>query len=97
MMIRVAVAGATGIVGTLLANHLIKENLELDLYASESSAGKAINIEGEEFYLKPLAEIYDTQYDYIFSAISAENATSLRDNITSVSYTHLTLPTTPYV
>ena len=81
-MIKVAVAGATGIVGTLLANHLVKENLELDLYASEASAGKKINIKGEEFCLKPLAEIYDTQYDYIFLAISAENAKALRDNIT---------------
>ena len=45
-MIKVAVAGATGIVGTLLANHLVKENLELDLYASEASAGKTINIKG---------------------------------------------------
>ena len=62
-MIKVAVAGATGIVGTLLANHLVKENLELDLYASEASAGKTINIKGEEFCLKLLAEIYDTQYD----------------------------------
>jgi len=39
-MIKVAVAGATGVVGTLLANYLIKENLELHLYASEASAGK---------------------------------------------------------
>ena len=61
---------------------MVKENLELDLSASEASAGKKINIKGEEFCLKPLAEIYDTQYDYIFLAISAENAKALRDNAT---------------
>ena len=81
-MIKVAVAGTTGIVGTLLTNHLVKENLELDLYASEASAGKKINIKGKEFSLKTLAEIYNIQYDYIFLAISAENAKALRDNIT---------------
>ena len=81
-MIKVAVAGATGVVGTLLANYLIKENLELHLYASEASAGKTINIKGKEFFLRPLVEINDIQYDYIFLAISAENAKALRDNIT---------------
>ena len=81
-MIRVAVAGATGVVGLLLANHLIKEELELDLYASETSAGNTINIKGKEFSLKPLAEIKYTQYDYIFLAISAENAKALKDSIT---------------
>jgi len=82
MMAKVAIAGATGIVGSLLANYLIKEDLELDLYASEASAGKTINMKGEEFSLKPLEEIYHTQYDYIFLAISAEIVKALKQNIT---------------
>ncbi|RCL38430.1 MAG: aspartate-semialdehyde dehydrogenase [SAR86 cluster bacterium] len=81
-MIKVAVAGATGVVGTLLANYLTKENLELDLYASEASVGKTVNIKGKEFSLKPLVEINDTKYDYIFLAISAENTKALKRSIT---------------
>ena len=76
-MKKVAIAGATGIVGSILANHLSTDDIELDLYASEKSANEKISVNNREFTLRSLDAIRQEEYDYIFTAVSADNVNDM--------------------
>lgn len=76
-MKKVAIAGATGIVGSILANHLSTDDIELDLYASEKSANEKISVNNRAFTLRSLDAIQQEEYDYIFTAVSADNVNDM--------------------
>ncbi len=71
--IRLAVVGATGMVGNMFLKVLEEKNLEIDeyvLFASERSAGKKVQFMGNEYEIQLLNESsFDSGFDYaLFSA-----------------------------
>ena len=81
--LKVAILGATGIVGKELIRMLEKHPyFELDgLYASRNSAGNSLQIGKDglsmEIQEADAQEISRQHYDYVFSAVSEQSATSL--------------------
>lgn len=77
---RVAVVGATGLVGRQLVDRLAASRLpvqELRLYASERSAGERLAFRGDGIPVLPLAEADFAGLDLVFSAVDADVARAL--------------------
>ena len=71
--IRLAVVGATGLVGRTVLKVLEEKNLPIDeyvLFASSNSAGKSLKFMGKEYIVQELNDLsFDSGFDYaIFSA-----------------------------
>lgn len=88
---KVAVVGATGLVGTLMSRILEERNFpvtELIMSASDKSVGKEVQFRGEKYYLKSVQEAVDSKPNVaLFSAgasVSKEWAPKFASNGTVV-------------
>ena len=88
-----------------LMNNLIGEKLSIITSKAQTTRHRILGIvNGENFQLifsdtpgiiKPSYELQDSMMDFVKSAL--EDADVILYMVETVSYTHLTLPTTPYV
>ena len=80
-MTRLAVAGATGLVGTKMLETLDRKQIpfdELVLFSSARSAGKKVEFQGQSYTVQELTdEAASEHFDYVLMSAGA------------VSYTHL--------
>ena len=73
MVYRLAILGATGLVGQTMRSILEEKNLplELTMFASSNSAGKTFNFKGEEHTVQELTEeaLREGKFDYVLSCL----------------------------
>ena len=90
-----AIIGASGNVGRKTIEILEKSKIAIDnlfLVASSKSAGKKIKFKNKEIEIEDLENYNFSRAQITFFAAGSKVAKEW-----AVSYTHLTLPTTPYV
>ncbi|MDO5037359.1 MAG: aspartate-semialdehyde dehydrogenase [Tissierellia bacterium] len=80
MSIRLAILGATGLVGQTMLNILQERGDYLDeisLFASSRSAGKEVSFKGKTYPIKELTEeaLREEKFDYVLSALDSHLAT----------------------
>ena len=91
---KVAIVGATGLVGAQFLNILEERNFpvdELSLLASDRSAGKKLTFRGDSLEVRETTESSFAGID--IALFSAGGDISKYYSPLAVSYTHLTLPT----
>ena len=101
----IAIVGATGLVGRKiikLCEEFFDNSVEFQLFASKTSEGKILSVNDQDIEIKELNIKNIEQCDVaLFSAGGARSKEYANEFVDrgafAVSYTHLTLPTTPYV
>ena len=76
-MTRLAVVGATGLVGTKMLETIDRKNIKFDelvLFSSARSAGKEVQFQGQTYVVQELTEEASEKFDYVL--MSAGGGTS---------------------
>ena len=99
--LNVLVAGCTGYIGIQLIKLLINhKRVKIKYLCGNSSVGKKISYFDKSLINKKLPKIvkfnkkYLNEIDIIFTALPNGEAQEISNYLKTVSYTHLTLPTT---